>query len=72
MIEGYTIVAEIAKKWEVKTRTVQIMCVEGRIEGVIKFGRAWTVPVDADKPKDNRIIIGQYRDWRKDQKNSED
>ena len=71
MIEGYTTVAEIAKKWGVKPRTVQIMCAEGRIAGVTKFGRAWAIPVDADKPKDNRIITGQYKDWRKTQKNSE-
>ena len=48
MIEGYTTVAEIAKKWGVKPRTVQIMCAEGRIAGVTKFGRAWAIPVDAD------------------------
>lgn len=72
MIEGYTTVAEIAKKWGVKPRTVQIMCAEGRIAGVTKFGRAWAIPVDADKPKDNRIITGQYKDWRKTQKNSEE
>ncbi len=65
MIEGYTTVAEIAKKWGVKPRTVQIMCAEGRIAGVTKFGRAWAIPVDADKPKDNRIITGEYKDWRK-------
>ena len=72
MIEGYTTVAEIAKKWGVKPRTVQIMCAEGRIAGVTKFGRAWSIPVDADKPKDNRIITCEYKDWRKTQKNSEE
>lgn len=72
MIKGYTTVDEIAKKWGVKPRTVQIMCAEGRIAGVTKFGRAWAIPVDADKPKDNRIISGQYKDWRKTQKNSEE
>jgi len=72
MIERYTTVAEIAKKWGVKPRTVQIMCAEGRIVGVTKFGRAWAIPVDADKPKDNRIITGEYKDWRKIQKNSEE
>ena len=72
MIEGYTTVAEIAKRWGVKPRTVQIMCAEGRIAGVTKFGRAWAIPVDADKPKDNRISTGEYKDWRKTQKNSEE
>lgn len=72
MIEGYTTLAEIAKKWGVKSRTVQIMCAEGRIAGVTKFGRTWAIPVDTDKPKDNRIMTGQYKDWRKTQKNSEE
>ena len=33
--------------------------------------RAWAISVDADKSKDNRIITGEYKDWRKTQKNSE-
>lgn len=72
MIEGYTTVAEIARKWGVKRRTVQIMCAEGIIADVTKFGRAWAISVDVDKPKDNRIITGEYKDWRKTQKNSEE
>ena len=72
MNDGYTTVAETAKKWGVKPRTVQIMCAEDRIKGGIKFGRAWAIPVAADKPKDNRIITGEYKDWRKTQKNSEE
>lgn len=56
----------------VKPRTVQIMCAEGRIAGVIKFGRAWAISIDADKPKDNRIVTSEYKDWRKTRKNSEE
>ena len=62
--EEYTS-AEMAKKGRVKLRTIQIMCAEGRIAGVTKIGRAWAIPVDTDKPKDNRIITGEYKDWRK-------
>lgn len=72
MIEGYTTVAEIAKKWGVKTRTVQIMCAEGKIAGVTKFGRAWAIPATAEKPTDNRITTGEYRNWRKTQKDIEE
>ena len=70
MIEGYTTVAEIAKRWGVKPRTVQIMCAENKIAGVTKFGRAWAIPAGANKPKDHRIITGEYKDWRKTHKNS--
>ena len=44
------------------------MCAEGKIEGVTKFGRAWAIPVDVEKPKDNRITTGEYVDWRKTSK----
>lgn len=65
MIERYTTVKEIAEKWGITVRTVQIMCAEGKIEGVVKFGKAWAIPVDAVKPTDNRVTSGEYKNWRK-------
>ena len=47
MIDGYVTVKHIANKWELKPRTVQIMCAEGRIPGAVKFGRDWAIPQDA-------------------------
>ena len=47
------------------------MCAEGRIAEVTKFGRAWAISVVFVISKDNRIITGEYKDWRKTQKNSE-
>ena len=64
MIEGYTTVNEIADKWGISPRTVQIMCAEGRIEGATKFGRSWAVPADTERPKDGRVTSGKYKDWR--------
>lgn len=64
MIEGYITVNEAASKWEVNTRTVQIMCADGRIEGAVKFGRDWAIPVNAERPSDNRVTSGEYRNWR--------
>lgn len=72
MIEGYSTVNDMARKWNLNPRTVQIMCVEGKIEGVTKFGKAWAIPSNAQKPTDNRIVSGKYKDWRKKfQKNEE-
>ena len=65
MIDGYVTVTEMAKTWGLKPRTVQIMCSDGKIEGVTKFGRSWAIPADAEKPTDNRITSGEYRNWRK-------
>jgi hypothetical protein len=71
MIEGYTTVKEISKKWGLTPRTVQIMCAEGKIEGVTKFGNAWAIPVNAVKPTDNRITSGEYINWRKHKKDEQ-
>ena len=65
MIEGYTTVKKISEKWGLKERTVQIMCADGKINGAVKFGRDWAIPVDAVRPEDGRIVSGKYVDWRK-------
>ena len=41
------------------------MCGDGRIEGAKKFGKAWAIPVTAEKPIDKRVISGRYKNWRK-------
>ena len=64
MIEGYTTVKDTAERWGITPRTVQILCAEGKIDGVTKFGKAWAIPVDAEKPTDNRITTGEYVNWR--------
>ena len=65
MIEGYSTVKSIAEKWGVTERTVQIMCAEGKIKGATKFGGVWAIPSDAKKPTDNRVISGEYKNWRR-------
>ena len=65
MIEGYATVKDVSEKWGINPRTVQIMCAEGRIIGATKFGNIWAIPIDAEKPIDNRITSGEYKNWRK-------
>ncbi len=65
MIEGYITAKELAEKWDVTTRTIQVMCSDGRIKGAVKFGRDWAIPIDTEKSADGRIISGKYKDWRK-------
>ena len=72
MLEGYATVQEMAEKRGLNERTVQTMCATGRIEGLAKFGRSWAIPKDTEKPTDNRVKSGAYKDWRKKYaKNSE-
>lgn len=57
MIEGYTTVKDIAEKWNIKPRTVQIMCADGKIPGAVKFGRDWAIPVETKRPIDGRNTV---------------
>ena len=45
---------EICNKWGVTPRMVNYYCTAGRIEGVVKKGNLWLIPVDAEKPDDKR------------------
>lgn len=65
MIEGYTTVKDMSEKWGISPRTLQFMCAEGKISGATKFGRAWAIPIGAERPVDKRIITGEYKNWRK-------
>lgn len=59
-MNGYTTIQEIAKKWGIGERRVNVLCSQGRIEGAVKFGNTWAIPEDAEKPADARIKSGKY------------
>ena len=65
MIEGYMNIKEASEKWEISPQRIQVLCSEGRIDGASKLGREWAIPIDADKPTDNRVTSGKYKGWRK-------
>lgn len=50
----YISIAETAKKWGITRQHVQALCAQGRIPGLTKFGKAWAIPKDAEKPNDRR------------------
>ena len=50
----YLTASQIAEKWGVSQRRVQILCAQKRIEGVFKLGENWAIPYNAKKPKDSR------------------
>jgi hypothetical protein len=45
---------ETAEKWGITPRQVQLLCASGRIPGALRFGHAWVIPLDAEKPQDKR------------------
>lgn len=50
----YISVKAVAIKWGISERRIQKLCEENRIPGVVRFGRIWLIPKDAEKPKDSR------------------
>ena len=52
----YLTVRETANKWNISPRLVQQLCTDGRIPGAQKFGTAWAIPADAEKPQDPRAV----------------
>ena len=64
-MEGYRTIKEMAEQWDLTVRRVQKMCADGKIDGVQRFGNAWAIPEDAERPKDGRVTTGEYRNWRK-------
>ena len=50
----YIGIDEVAKKWGLSKRFVQVLCAKGRIEGATRLGRAWMIPKNAKKPVDGR------------------
>lgn len=56
----YITIKEAAEKWNLSIRRVQTICNEGMIQGTIKFGHAWAIPKDAEKPADKRIKSKKY------------
>ncbi|EHL05301.1 hypothetical protein HMPREF0322_04037 [Desulfitobacterium hafniense DP7] len=52
----YMKVKEAVEKWGLTDRRVRILCEQERINGVIKKGRSYLIPADAEKPIDGRKL----------------
>lgn len=48
------------KLWGISQRRIISLCQQGKIKGAVKNGRAWEIPVDAEKPMDGRFKTGEY------------
>ncbi len=52
----YIDVSQAAKRWGLSDRRIRYLCNEGRIDGAIKMGWSWTIPEDAPRPRDGRVL----------------
>lgn len=43
---------EMSKRWNISSRRIITLCTDGRIDGVIKKGKMWLIPSNAEKPRD--------------------
>jgi DNA-binding transcriptional MerR regulator len=50
----YLTALEIANKWNISSRMVAYYCENGRINGAVKKGKKWIIPVNSEKPVDKR------------------
>lgn len=65
---NYLSVTQIAEKWEMTSRRVQVLCNQGRIEGAQRVGNVWTIPENAEKPIDARkksLMLRPLQELRK-------
>ena len=47
---GYVKAEEMAVRWDVSIRQVQLLCQNGKIENASKFGNVWAIPENTPKP----------------------
>lgn len=47
---------EAVQKWNISERRIRQLLSDGRIEGAVKVGNSWNIPIDTLKPTDKRII----------------
>ena len=60
-MNGYVKAEIMAERWNVSVRQVQLLCQNGKIEGVSKFVNAWAIPENTPKP----TRTGKYKPGRK-------
>ena len=50
---------QAAEQWALSDRRVRVLCEQGKIEGVVREGRAYKIPFNAVKPLDGRSVRGK-------------
>ncbi len=48
-------IAEVVEKREISRRRVQVLCAQGRVQGLKRLGKTWAIPAGAKKPEDVRL-----------------
>lgn len=54
---------DAVKKWNISERRIRQLLKDSRIEGAVKNGNSWNIPIDATKPADKRVIKADNLDF---------
>lgn len=54
----YMSTKQASEQWGISDRRIRLLCEQGRIEGIIKQGRSYRIPIGAMKPIDKRTLRG--------------
>ena len=57
----FMLVKDAARIWKITERRVSSLCQNGKIDGAVKQGRTWLIPITAEKPSDSRVKSGVYK-----------
>lgn len=52
---NYCSVTEMAERWHQTPRSIQKYCAQGQIPGAVRFGRAWMLPENTEKPGNQQL-----------------
>lgn len=52
----YIKVSLAAEKWGLSTSRVRVLCAQGKIDVVIRRGKLYMIPANAQKPADGRLF----------------
>ena len=47
---------EAVRKWNISERRIRKLLQDGRIDGAVKVGNTWNIPVNSNKPADKRSV----------------
>lgn len=67
----YLSVTEYGKLHGLDGGFVRKLIAQARIPAV-KIGNQWAIPADTPKPEDKRVKSGEYRGWRKKNKQEQE
>ena len=54
---------DVVKKWNISERRIRQLLKDGRIDGAVKNGNSWNIPIDATKPANKRVIKADNLDF---------